>query len=113
VFSLLSRLGLARHLVREAPQVRGAAGIVLFVPPIALTPFEAGRRFYRLWLELTAAGLFAAPMSATSDVAETRDEITRRFGVPPDRRVANVLRVGMVARAAESPRLPVEELVTA
>jgi hypothetical protein len=111
VFSLLSRLGIARHLVSEAPQVRSAAALVLFVPPRELAPFDAGRRFYRLWLELTAAGLFAAPMSATSDFAETRDEISRRFGVPPDRRVANVLRVGTVASAAESPRLPVEERV--
>ena len=105
VFALLTRLGIARHLVSEAPQVRSAAGLVVFAPDSALTPFDVGRRFYRLWLELTAAGLFAAPMSATSDFMETRAELARLAGIGPGRRVANVLRVGEATEVAESPRL--------
>lgn len=110
VFALLSRLGIARHLVSEAPQVRSATGIVLFAPRRDLAPFDVGRRFYRLWLELTAAGLHAAPMSATSDFDETRTALERRHAIPSDRRLANVLRVGIAADVAESPRLPLHEL---
>jgi hypothetical protein len=111
-FALLGRLGVAQHLITEAPQVRTATALVLFTPSRAAPAFAVGRRFYRAWLELTAAGLHAAPMSASADDRETRAALEAIGAVPPDRRLANVLRVGRApARGvARSPRLPVEEL---
>ena len=105
VFGLLSRRGVARALVSETAQVRSSAGVVLFAPRRTLSPFDVGRRFYRLWLEIAATGLYAAPMSATSDWADTREEVERRFGIGADRRLANVLRVGAATDVALSPRL--------
>lgn len=112
VFALLARLGIARHLVSEAAQVRSAAAVVLFAPSRSLHAFDTGRRFYRLWLEIAAAGLHAVPMSATSDYAETHDALTRAHAVSPDRRIANVLRAGFAHGVAASPRLAARELLT-
>jgi nitroreductase len=111
VFSALGRLRVARHLVSEAPQVTSAIALVLFMPLRADPAFGVGRRFYRLWLELTAAGLHAAPMSASADDPAARAQY--EAVVPKDRRLANVLRVGHApaGRVAESPRLPVGELM--
>ena len=111
-FAILSRLGVARLLVSEAPQVRSSTGIVLFTPSRGLSAFDVGRRFYRLWLEITAAGLYAAPMSASADDPDTNHALRGRFGIPDERRIANVLRVGRAPATgvALSPRLPTSEL---
>lgn len=112
-FRILSRFGVARLLVSEAPQVRSATGIVLFAPSRGLSAFEVGRRFYRLWLEITAAGMYLAPMSASADDPETNSALRTRFGVAETHRIANVLRVGRAPAAgvALSPRLPIQELI--
>jgi nitroreductase len=109
VFSSLARVRLARPLISEAAAVRSAIALVLFMPRRTDSPFDVGRRFYRLWLELTAAGLHAAPMSASADDPATRARYDAM--IPPGRRLANVLRVGHAPaeRVAESYRLPVAE----
>jgi hypothetical protein len=111
VFSALGYLRIARHLISEAAQVRSAIALVLFIPLRADPAFDVGRRFYRLWLELTAAGLHAAPMSASADDPVARAQYEAL--ISPDRRLANVLRVGHApsGRVAESYRLPVGELL--
>jgi hypothetical protein len=113
VFGPLSAFGIARHLISEAPQVRSATTALLFTPRRTDTPFDVGRRFYRLWLEVTALGFHLAPMSASADHESTRDLLARESGVSSDRRIANVLRVGRIrpGAAALSPRLPVDELL--
>jgi nitroreductase len=111
VFRLLTRLRVARYLISESAQVRSAIALVLFMPRRTDSAFDAGRRFYRLWLEITAAGLHAVPMSASVDDPVTRSQYEPL--VPPGRRLANVLRVGHApgGAAAESYRLPVGELL--
>lgn len=112
-FSRLAKLGVARALVSEAGQVRSAAGAIVFCPQRTATPFDVGRRFYRLWLEVTAAGLHMVPMSASADDEATRAVIANELALPADRRIANVMRVGRVRAdtVAESPRLPAHELL--
>jgi hypothetical protein len=111
-FSVLSRIGVARYLITESPQVRSATALLLFTPRKDQSAFAVGRRFYRMWLEITAAGLHAAPMSASADDPNNRAAIESLGKVPADRRLANVLRVGRAPASgvAKSPRLPVEEL---
>lgn len=111
VFSALGQLRLARFLVSEATPVRSAIALVLFMPRRGDAAFDVGRRFYRLWLEITAAGLHAAPMSASADDPVARAQYDSR--IPEDRRLANVLRVGHAPAGgvAESYRLPVGELL--
>jgi len=113
VFGVLRRLGLAKPVISEAAQTRSASALLLFTPARELDDFDVGRRFYRLWLEVTALGLAMVPMSALSDSPEARERLCREHGVPGDRRLANVLRVGRVPAggAARSPRLPTDELL--
>ena len=111
VFTGLGALRIARHLISEASQVRSAIALLLFMPLRSDSAFDVGRRFYRLWLEITAAGLHAAPMSASADDPATRVQYDAL--VPKERRLANVLRVGHAPsdRVATSYRLPVAELL--
>jgi nitroreductase len=112
IFRGIQRLGLAGAVVSEGAAIRSAAAVILFCPLRALDPFAVGRRFYRLWLELTAAGLALCPLSAVADHEPSRAALEQRHRVPAERRVANALRVGVAPRApARSPRLPVEELI--
>ena len=113
VFRQLSRVGIARKLISEAAQVNSAVALVVFAPPRVSTAFDAGRRFYRLWLELTALGFFAVPMSASADDPEANAAIARLVDLPGERRIVNVFRVGRTgdAVAALSPRIPPSELL--
>lgn len=112
-FAWLSRLGVARQLVSEKGQVKSASGAILFCPRRSDSPFDVGRRFYRLWLEVTRLGFHLAPMSATADNAVTRAALETRYAIPQDRRIANVFRVGRIPDddVAVSPRLPTTELL--
>ncbi len=113
IFAWLSRIGLARHLVAEGAPVRSASAAILFCPSRDDSAFDVGRRFYRVWLEITRLGFHLAPMSASADDARTRVALETGYSVPNGRCVANVFRVGHIkdAEVAVSPRLPVEELL--
>mgnify|MGYP001548052652 CR=1 FL=1 len=107
------RRGRARQRVAESAQVRSASAVLLFTPRTADSPFDVGRRFYRLWLSVAATGLSAAPMSASADDPVIRAALARRYGIAPDRRLANLLRIGGTPEAGvpESARLPVGEVL--
>ena len=113
VFGVLKRVGAARAVVSEAAQIRSASALLLFTPHRETSDFAVGRLFYRLWLQVAALGAGMVPMSALADSPETRERLVREHGIPEDRRLANVLRVGGVppGGAARSPRLPVDELL--
>lgn len=113
VFALLKALGLGPALVAEAPAIASAGALLLFAAPREAEPFAVGRRFHRLWLELTAAGWHACPLSALADDPAASAELAGAAGLPPGQRLVNVLRVGKApeGRVAESPRLPVDELL--
>jgi hypothetical protein len=112
-FAWLSRLGIARFLVSESAPVRSASAALLFCPRRDAAAFDVGRRFYRLWLEVTALGFHLTPMSASADHAPTRALLESAHRVPSDRRIANVFRAGRIPddEVAVSPRLPVDELL--
>jgi nitroreductase len=111
-FGLLKTIGVARALVAEAARVKSAAAAIVFHRPEDESAFDSGRAFYRLWLEVTAAGLVACPMSSIADSASGNDEVRARGRIPNGRRIVNVLRVGKApAKPPKSPRLPVSELL--
>jgi len=113
-FRALKALGVARALVAEESRVKTAAAAVVFHRPANETPFESGRAFYRLWLELTAAGFVACPMSSIADSTSGSGEVRARWRVSPGRRVMNVLRVGKApGEPPRSPRLPASEVLVA
>jgi len=112
-FEMMAKLGLSQRLLSEAAKIRSAGAALVFCPRRAETPFDVGRRMYRLWLEITAVGFHVAPMSASANDADTRAALEEDCQVSADRRIANVFRVGRIADSAvaESPRLRVAELL--
>jgi len=112
VFGALRALNLARPLIAESAKTGTAAAIAILLAPKSQTAFETGRQFYRTWLEICRAGYALCPMSVLSDSTECVLALERRWHVPVDREIINVLRIGKVERApALSPRLPAEELL--
>ncbi|MBI1685577.1 nitroreductase family protein [Caulobacter hibisci] len=113
IFEALDRVGAAGSLVAEAPVVRTAAGIALFHRPADEAPFETGRRFYRLWLAFTAAGLSASPMAVLADDPETSATLAAEYGLSPDCRLITAFRLGVAPQRAlpPKPRLSLETLI--
>jgi nitroreductase len=112
-FELLDRIGVASALVAEAAVIRSAKAIALLHRPASEDPFLTGRRFYRLWLEFTALGLSAAPMSVLADDEDIRATIAREFSLPEDHRLINAFRLGIPPprNVGPKPRLPRSTLV--
>ncbi len=113
VFAVLRRLGLGGLVISEAAQIRSAAAVVLLLALRAQPPFATGRRFYRLWLEITALGLVLVPMSALTDDPVEAERLAAAHDVPATHRVVNAFRIGKPGPrgVATSPRLPVGELL--
>jgi len=113
VFETLDRLGAASLFVAEADVVRTAQAIVLFHRPDTEHPLITGRRFYRLWLDVAALGLSAAPMAVLADDEATRAIIAQEFVIAPGRRLITAFRLGIAPPAPKGPkpRLPIEALM--
>ena len=112
VFDWLDRLHLARFMISELQKTMSASAIILFHRSVDEDYFAVGRRFYRLWLEITRAGLAACPMAVLADHEDIAAQVMKRFGVPGDRRLITAFRVGVVCKAAAPRvRLPVAETI--
>lgn len=113
VFETLDRVGLTGALVAEAAVVRSASAMVLFHRPTNEAPFETGRRFHRVWLGFTQAGLSAAPMAVLADDVEARTRVKAEFGIGDDRRLITAFRLGIApARTLPpKPRLRLDDLI--
>jgi nitroreductase len=113
VFEALDKVGLARALVAEAPIVRSATAVALFHRPADEPPFETGRRFYRVWLAFTQAGLSASPMAVLADDEAASASLRAEHGLGLDRRLITAFRLGLApaSRQPPKPRLPLESLI--
>lgn len=113
-FPVLDAAGLARPLIGESAKVRSAAAVALFHRPAEEVEFESGRRFYRVWLEITREGLALCPMSVLADVPHAAARELREAGVAPGRKLVSVFRIGRRPAQAHMPpraRLPASELI--
>lgn len=113
-FRTLDRIGLAGTVVAEGAKVRGAAAVGVFHRPLDEHEFVTGRRFYRLWLEIAAAGLSLCPMSVLADSAEAAKAVRERFALGADRKLVTVFRIGRRPERSKQParaRLPARELI--
>ena len=113
MFRVLKLTGLGRLATAEAGATRSAAALLVLHQGQGAGWFEAGRSFYRIWLELTRRGLSACPMSALADDLDECASLRTRCGLEPDASVINVFRVGKAPPdgAPKSPRLPPDELL--
>ena len=94
LYDLLSLLGLGPSLSGEAARSRGAGAIALFHWPVDGSNIDAGRAFYRSWLQASTRGLVGWPAAALADDAATRNAVSSRFAIPDDRVLFNALRLG-------------------
>lgn len=113
LFEVLDTLKLAGPLTGEAASIATSAGLIAFIQPLDADPLLTGRRWHRLWLEITRAGLVASPLTILGDDKAAADEMAQRLKLEPSQRVVTVLRVGMVdaSRLPAPARLGIDELV--
>lgn len=112
LYDFLSVLGLGPHLSGEAARSREAGAIALFHWPEKGSMVEAGRAFYRSWLQATARGVVGWPAAALADDPDTCAAVSHRFSVPTDRVLFNALRLGAANGATPSrTRLSVRDVV--
>lgn len=112
LFRPLAAMGLARPLLAEAKAFENAAGLALFHRPVGEDPFDSGRRFHRLWLEIDAAGFGANVLAAMADDKPTAKQIAERYGIAPGHRLVSAFRFGRRDGEGFAPaRLPIEELL--
>lgn len=103
VFEFLDRLGLAAPVTGEAAVVRSSAALALFHRPAEEPPFETGRRWHRVWLEMTRQGLSAAPMTVLADDETAAARLASQFGQQPRARLITVFRIGKIGDHALPP----------
>lgn len=112
VFRVLRHLHLSRFVIAESAKTVSAAAIGVFISDMQELPFHTGRRFYRVWLEVSRMGYALCPMSVLSDSMECAQILRERFGISADKRIINVFRIGKPAFIPNpSPRLPARELI--
>lgn len=112
LFRPLAALGLAPALLAEAKGFANAAGIVLFHRGADEDPFDSGRAFHRLWLEIDAAGLGGNVLAALADHAETAAALSNEYGIDAHRRLISAFRIGRRSGGGFAPaRLPLSEVL--
>lgn len=112
LFAPLSAIGLAPALLAEAKGFANAAAVVLFHRQRGEDPFESGRAFHRLWLEVDAGGLGGNVLAALADDPDAAASLCAAHGIGANRRLVSALRIGRrdgtpFARA----RLPLSEVL--
>jgi hypothetical protein len=112
-FDIWKALGLGKLMVSEKKAIRSAAFLLVFVLAKDVSPFDTGRLFYRLWLEISALNMALCPMSSISDNKSGERYLRDKFGIPPGKKIVNIFRVGIPPRGLPKPssRLPVQELI--
>ena len=112
LYDILSAIGLGPALSGEAGRSRDAGAMAVFHWRMDASFVDAGRAFYRSWLEASRRGLVGWPAAALADDLPTRDAVARRFAIPDDRVIFNAIRFGN-AKGTTPPRtrLPVSDLI--
>jgi hypothetical protein len=108
VYPLVRSVALHRTFTASAKSVLEIDGSVLALTGAAGSADElllSGRSLLRVWLALSAAGLYTHPLSQIIDCRETEQELARRLGLEPGQRVLSVFRAGRSAPPARSHRL--------
>lgn len=94
LFAPLAALRLAPVLLAEAKGFADAAAVVLLHRPASEDPFDSGRAFHRLWLEVDAGGLGGNVLAALADDPDASATLCRTHAIPPQRRLVSALRIG-------------------
>lgn len=112
LFRPLDFSGVAPALLAEAKGFAHATAVILFHRAADEDPFDSGRAFHRLWLEVEAAGLGGNVLAALADHPATARAISASHGIGGGRRLVSALRIGR--RSGATPpraRLPLSEVL--
>jgi hypothetical protein len=111
-FLVLDRLGLASVLLAEGSKIASSSGLILFHRPKDEDPFDSGKHFHRLWLEIEAAGFGAAVLAALADDRDVAAKLQAEFAIPKEHRVVSAFRIGRrKGMPAARARLSLEEVL--
>ena len=108
VFGVVRALRLHRTFTSSARSVLDVDGSVLVLEAADGPPSELlahGRSLLRVWLALSARGLYTHPLSQVIDYPATEQELVDRLSLGPERRVLGVFRAGRSDEPARSHRL--------
>jgi hypothetical protein len=112
LFSPLAKLGLAPALLAEAKGFAHAAGVVLFHRAADEDPFDSGRAFHRLWLDIDAAGMGGNVLAALADDVAAAAVLCHVAGIGAERRLVSAFRIGRRSGAGfPRARLPLHEVL--
>lgn len=112
LFGPLAAIGLAPTLLAEAKGFANAAGVVLFHRAADEDPFNSGRAFHRLWLEIDAGGLGGNVLAALADDPAAAVHLCEKFGIGAGRRLVSAFRIGRRAgKGFPRARLPLAEVL--
>ena len=112
VLGVLRALGLLGKVVSEREKTLQATGICFVTAPVDQSDIEAGRRFYRLALELAQMGFATWPMSVIKDDPEAHAAWLHRLGPGDGMRLTMCLRVGLpTGGGPQRVRRPLEEVI--
>lgn len=103
MFEVLDKLRLAASIVSEKSKTESSAALVFFHRPIEENPVESGMHFYKAWLQLTNQGFVCWPMAVVADSPETNEYCVKRYKLPPEHRLINVLRIGVIPKNKTIP----------
>ncbi|MFN7089023.1 MAG: hypothetical protein ACK4P4_00465 [Allorhizobium sp.] len=111
-FRPLDFVSVAPLLLAEARGFANATAVILFHRAVGEDPFDSGRAFHRLWLEVEAAGLGGNVLAALADHPATAGAISASHGIGADRRLVSALRIGRRCGASfPRARLPLGEVL--
>lgn len=112
LFRPLAAVGLAPALLAEAKGFAQAAGVALFHRPAGEDPFDSGRAFHRLWLEVDAAGFGGNVLAALADHRDTAAALARDHHIGEGQRLVSALRIGRRdGKPFPRARLPLDEVL--
>lgn len=94
IFRSLAKIGLAKPLISEAPIIRSAGALIAITTAAGENHLNQGRKFYRTWLEMTAKGIFGAPLSLLADDVDATNWLKHNLNIDRDQEVINIFRVG-------------------
>ncbi|MEO4000831.1 hypothetical protein [Mesorhizobium sp. CAU 1732] len=111
LFRILDATRIAGLMLGERGKTLSSTAVVLFHRPHDEPAIATGREFYRMWLELAHLGYAAWPMAALADDPETAAACAAHFRIGDERRLINLLRVGIAPRKPPRARDGGRELI--
>lgn len=95
-YKVLSFLGLGKIIISQTDADKSASHLAIILADKNTNPYECGRIFYRMWLEIAAAGFYACPISTVVDYPPTYQKFMENISIPENKMVVDLMKMGIV-----------------